>query len=112
VYLLNNGPETDFGVYNGQNNGQGLTLHTAQVSVVGWLWGWGVRWFLTPDYLGTCCPGHVNATMLCMPVLGCIVHSAHGQGLTLHTAQVSAVGVTHPGGARWMPASLATRCMC
>jgi hypothetical protein len=34
VYLLNNGPETDFGVYNGANNGQGLTLHTAQVSAV------------------------------------------------------------------------------
>jgi hypothetical protein len=55
VYLLNNGPETDFGVYNGANNGQGLTLHTAQVSTV---------------------------------------------------------GVTHPGGVGGMPASLARRCMC
>lgn len=88
LYLLNNGPETDFGAYNGANNGQGLTLHTAQVSAVGW-WG-GCRGCSTLDYLGTCCPGHVTAAMLCVPVLGCTVHSKHGQGLTLHTAQVSA----------------------
>ena len=31
VFMLNNGPETDTGVYNGNNNGVGLTVHTAQV---------------------------------------------------------------------------------
>jgi hypothetical protein len=31
VYLLNNGPETDTSIYDGANNGVGLTPHTAQV---------------------------------------------------------------------------------
>jgi hypothetical protein len=31
VYMLNNGPETDTAIYNGANNGVGLTIHTSQV---------------------------------------------------------------------------------
>jgi hypothetical protein len=31
VYLLNNGPEPDTALYDGANNGVGLTEHTAQV---------------------------------------------------------------------------------
>lgn len=31
VYLLNNGPEPDTALYDGTNNGLGLTEHTAQV---------------------------------------------------------------------------------
>lgn len=30
--MLNNGPETDTAIYDGTNNGVGLTVHTAQVS--------------------------------------------------------------------------------
>jgi len=29
--MLNNGPETDTAIYDGTNNGVGLTVHTAQV---------------------------------------------------------------------------------
>jgi hypothetical protein len=36
--MLNNGPETDTAIYDGTNNGLGLTEHTAQVSMgSGWL---------------------------------------------------------------------------
>lgn len=37
VYMLNNGPEPDTALYDGTNNGVGLTEHTAQVrrAVVG-----------------------------------------------------------------------------
>jgi len=33
--MLNNGPETDTAIYNGINNGVGLTEHTAQVGGAG-----------------------------------------------------------------------------
>lgn len=35
VFMLNNGPETDTAIYDGTNNGLGLTPHTAQVCVPG-----------------------------------------------------------------------------
>jgi hypothetical protein len=35
VFLLNNGPEPDTVLYDGTNNGVGLTEHTAQVSIEG-----------------------------------------------------------------------------
>lgn len=31
VFMLNNGPETDTAIYDGTNNGVGLTVHTAQI---------------------------------------------------------------------------------
>lgn len=37
VFMLNNGPETDTAIYNGANNGVGLTTHTAQVRSEGCL---------------------------------------------------------------------------
>lgn len=36
VYMLNNGPETDTAIYDGTNNGVGLTEFTAQVTSSVW----------------------------------------------------------------------------